>query len=159
MLGLDNKRYTNNVRMIRMATNNTNAMIKNIKNKKISVIIVSVIFLFSAMFVFAADYIQLVPEAFKGFESTTPTANTFANFLAMVFNFGIAAAVVLALIMTIWGGITYMTTDSWMGKAEGIDKIKDAGYGLGLALVSWLILYTINPRLVIFTGNKFLGLE
>ena len=70
--------------------------------------------------------------------------------LGYVFNFGLAIAVVLALVMIIWGGIEYMTTDSWEGKNDGKTRIQNALYGLGLALASYLILYTINPCLVQF---------
>lgn len=59
--------------------------------------------------------------------------------------------------MIIWGGVLYMTTDSWMGKDEGKTKILSALEGLGIALISWLILYTINPALVDFSNNTLLN--
>ena len=132
---------------------------KNLKKgKKISVLIISFVIFFSATVVFAVkEYTFLAPGVFPNM-GTTASQTSLVQFLGMVFDFGIAAAVVLALIMIIWGGIEYMTTDSWMGKDEGKTKITDALLGLGLALVSYLILYTINPALVTFTGNKFLGL-
>ncbi len=126
---------------------------KNTKSQKIYAIIISIIILFSATSVFAvSEYTPLVPNAFPGITITPKTSLT--QFLGTVFSFGIAIAVVLALVMIIWGGIMYMTTDSWTGKEEGKDKIINALSGLGLALVSYLILYTINPCLVDFVGNK-----
>ena len=104
--------------------------------------------------VFAAnplEYTPLEPGAFPGL-STASNPN-FLNFLGQVFNYGISIAVVLALVMIIWGGIQKMTTDSWFGQDEAKKKIKDALIGLGLALVSWILLYTINPCLVDFTGK------
>jgi hypothetical protein len=92
----------------------------------------------------------LQPNAFPGVAEST--ANLPA-FLGAVFNYGIAIAVVLALIMIIVGGIELMTTDSWTGKEAGKQKIWDAFLGLGLALVSWLLLYIINPNLVTFNAN------
>ena len=99
-------------------------------------------------------YVPLEPSAFAGFNQAQKSGNTLVDFLTNVFNFGIAAAIALALIMIIWGGIEYMTTDSWNGKEDGKTKIQDALYGLGLALVSYLILYTINPCLVVFTRGS-----
>jgi hypothetical protein len=102
-----------------------------------------------------ACYVYLEPGAFSGIKTqTTSSNNSLASFLGQIFNFGIAAAVALAFIMIVWGGIIYMTTDSWGGKEEGKTKVTDALYGLGLALISYLILYTINPCLVDFIGNK-----
>lgn len=99
-------------------------------------------------------YTPLEPGALPG---VTESSTNLGAFLGTVFNFGIAAAVVLALIMIIWGGIEMMTSDSWMKHDSGKKKITDALMGLGLALVSWLLLYTINPNLVTFNGNLLLG--
>ncbi len=112
-----------------------------------------------ALKVFAAaavtqTYTPLEPNALPG---VTESAANLGSFLGSVFNFGIAAAVVLALIMIIWGGIEYMTTDAWMKKGEGKKRITDALLGLGLALVSWLLLYIINPNLVTYNGNLLLN--
>ena len=129
------------------------------------------IFIFSAISVYAvcndtthkdsvtgnaciSDYVPLVPGAFAGFDTSTASGNSFADFIGKVFQFGIAAAVALALIMIIWGGIEYMTTDSWQHKESGMTRIQDALWGLGLAFVSYIILNTINPCLVDFTGSK-----
>ena len=110
-----------------------------------------VLFLISSGLVSAIEYTRLEPNAFPSV--TSPSESNLADFLGQIFNFGIAVAVVLALIMIILGGIMYMTTDSWEGKEEGKTKIKDALWGLGLALVSYLILFTINPCLVVFTNK------
>jgi len=147
------------------------------KYLKIYIAIIILLFLISAISVFALGvgdcnpktghivgsdgkdtaqscYTPLEPNAFAGFNTTSPTGNSLADFLGNVFSFGIAAAVVLALIMIIWGGIEYMTTDSWQNKDDGKKRIQDALLGLGLALISYLILFTINPCLVDFMGNK-----
>ena len=121
--------------------------------KKIYLIIISLIILSSATAVFAIEYTKLEPNAFAGF-NPTPSDNSLGSFLANVFNLGIAAAVVLSLVMIIWGGIEYMTTDSWNGKEDGKTKIQEALEGLGLALISYLILFTINPCLVIWNGKS-----
>jgi len=80
-----------------------------------------------------------------------------SGLLATVFELGISVAVVLTLIMSILGGIQYMTTDSFSGKSEGKERIVNALLGLGLALVSWLLLYVINPNLVNLNNNLLLN--
>ena len=105
--------------------------------------------------VIALDYTPLEPNAFPGVKiSGNPNL---MDILPSIFNLGIAAAVVLAFIMIVWGGILYMTTDSWTGKKDGIAKITNSLYGLGIALVAWIALYTINPNLVNFNNNKLLS--
>jgi len=126
---------------------------KKINNKKIILTILSIIILSSAISVYAIEYVPLEPNAFPGVTSSA----SLGAYLGLIFNFGIAIAVVLSLVMIIWGGIMYMTTDSWSGKDEGKSKITNALYGLGLALVSWLLLYTINPDLVSFSKNTLLN--
>jgi hypothetical protein len=101
-------------------------------------------------------YTPLEPNAFSTINTTSSYSNL-SSFLSEVFDFGIAAAIVLALIMIIVGGIEYMTTDSWNGKEDGKKKITDALIGLGIALISWLLLYLINPNLVDFKNNAFLN--
>ncbi len=68
--------------------------------------------------------------------------------LRFIFRWGIAIAVLLAILMTIIGGIQYMTTDAMFAKEEGKQKIQSAVMGLLLALSAWIILYTINPRIL-----------
>jgi hypothetical protein len=143
------------------------------KTTKILAIITSMIFFVSLGIyithtVYAAgtanttSYTPLEPNAFNengiGLTSgNSPIHTDLGTFLSDLFDFGIAIAVALSVVMISWGGILYMTTDSWMGKEDGKKKIQDALYGLALALVSWLILYTINPALVDFTGNKIVS--
>ncbi len=126
-------------------------------NKKI---ILSLIILLSvfAGFAMAAEYATLEPSFWKdaGIGGEKIQSDNLGNFLSKTFNFGIAIAVALSVIMIIIGGIQYMTTDSWNKKEEGKERIRNALYGLGLALVSWLILYTINPNLVDFTNNQLI---
>ena len=97
------------------------------------------------------NYAKLEPDAFQGF-NTVPTAatSTLAVFLSQAFTFGLAIAAALAVIMIVWGGVQYMLSESLFNKEDGKAKIKNAIWGLLLALVSWLILYTINPNLLKF---------
>lgn len=92
-------------------------------------------------------YQPLEPNAFG---TTMTTATNLGNFLSQAFSFGLAVAAALAVVMIVWGGVEIMLSDSVFNKDEGKKKIREAIYGLLLALVSWLILYTINPDILNF---------
>ena len=69
-------------------------------------------------------------------------------YLNGMFKLGIAIAGALAVIMIIWGGIQYMSTDSINGQSEGKKKITAAITGLIVALGSYMLLNTISPDLL-----------
>jgi hypothetical protein len=73
------------------------------------------------------------------------------NYFGNVYKILIAAAGVLALMMIFWGGVQYMTVDSLMDKSLGKERIKNAIFGLIIALSSYAILNTVNPKLLNFT--------
>ena len=72
----------------------------------------------------------------------------FKDYVGYAFNLFIALAAVAAVFMIVLGGLQYMSTDAWEGKSAGISKLKNAVLGLLLILCSYLILQTIDPRLV-----------
>lgn len=72
----------------------------------------------------------------------------FGDFLNGAFKVGLAIAATLAVVMITIGGLEYMTTDSVNNKTEGKSKIQNAIIGLLIALLIWLILFTINPNLL-----------
>lgn len=72
----------------------------------------------------------------------------FKTYVQFIFNLIIAIAAAAAVFMIVFGGLQYMTTDSWQNKGEGLNKVRNALYGLLLILASYLILRTIDPRLV-----------
>jgi hypothetical protein len=92
-----------------------------------------------------AEYVPLAE--IEGFNDSGDTPEL-GPLLQLIFNWGIAIAVVLSIVMIILGGIQYMTIDSISGKSDGIRKIQGALAGLILAVSSWLILRTINPQLI-----------
>lgn len=121
------------------------------------------LFLFSCSKVLAADstnatsnttatsgnfnYIPL--EKIPGSDAATSTTIDFYSYVSAVYKFGIWAVGIVAMFMIIWGGYTYITSagnNSQMETAKRI--ITDAIVGLILALVSYLLLYIINPDLV-----------
>ena len=101
---------------------------------------------------FALTYVPLEKGVFDDFTSrvTAEEGNELGLFLGQTFQFGLAIAAALAVIMIVWGGVEIMLSESVFKKDDGKKKIKDAIYGLLLALVSWLILYTINPDILNF---------
>lgn len=70
------------------------------------------------------------------------------EYLLNLYNIGIGIAGVLAVVMLVFGGIEYITSAVIDTKAEAKKRIWAALGGLLLALVSWLLLNTINTKLV-----------
>lgn len=73
---------------------------------------------------------------------------TIDQFVEYVYKFSIALIVLLATIQVIWGGFLYMGEGSYASKSEAKTKFKSAATGIGGALISFLVLQTIDPRLV-----------
>ena len=83
-------------------------------------------------------------------QNTTGNKTTASKYIEGIFTLIIAIAGLLAVIMIIFGGIKYMSTDAFTGKSEAKATIEHAIWGLLLAVSAWLILNTINPNLVNF---------
>ena len=95
----------------------------------------------------AVDYTYIPMEEIPGFGRPTD----FPGYLMAVYKFGLWTVGLAAMLMIIIGGYTYLTSagnNATMGTAKKI--ITDAIAGLILALVSWVLLYAINPELVEF---------
>ncbi len=75
------------------------------------------------------------------------------GYILYVYKFSIGLAVILAIVMIIWGGFEYMTSEVPFIKSDGKTKIQNAITGLAMVLVSYLILVTIDPRLVNIYSN------
>ena len=145
-------------------------MVFNINTKKI-IVTTTVSFVFLASTAFAqgnADrtYTLLEPlpcipsETIKcpaaGGDSTSLSGDkislikemTMAEFFQYAFNLFVALASVAAVFMITYAGFLYVTTESWTGKGAALDKFKNAIWGLLMILGSYLLLRTINPKLV-----------
>jgi hypothetical protein len=72
------------------------------------------------------------------------------TFIPGVVKLAIGIAGALAVLRIIMGGITYMTSDAFDKKSDAKDTIRNALIGLLLAMSAYIILYTINPKLVQF---------
>lgn len=117
----------------------------------------SFIFLYAPVLLLAqTEYVPLAP-----IETTLNSAGStnLSTYLTGMFKVGVAAAGVLAFLMIVWGGFTYLSTDAITGKEEGKEYIQRALGGLLLAFVSYIILNTINPSLVtldLYFGQKLI---
>ncbi|MBI2674022.1 MAG: hypothetical protein HYX23_01945 [Candidatus Zambryskibacteria bacterium] len=98
----------------------------------------------------ATDYTLLAPIPLSGAGSAPTETTTASPYIRGVFMLTIGIATGLAVIMIIFGGIKYMSTDAFTGKSEAKETIQNAIWGLLLIIAAWLILYTINPKLVEF---------
>lgn len=87
----------------------------------------------------------------QGCEGGVLRTVTLANYIGYLFRLIIALAGAIAIFRITWGGFKYMTTDAITGKKEGKAEIQQAIYGLLMVLASYLILRTIDPRLVNLT--------
>lgn len=94
----------------------------------------------------AKTYVPL--SAIPGLTDSENSTLTMKPFLQLLFKWGIAIAVLLSIVMITFGGFQYMTTDAAYDKSEGKAKINAAIIGLLLALSAWLILQTVDPRIL-----------
>jgi len=77
------------------------------------------------------------------------------QYINYLFIFGLGAIAFLALAQMMIGGITYILAAGNVAKVEDAkDTIQQALLGLGLLLVSYLLLRTINPDLVNLRNPK-----
>lgn len=72
----------------------------------------------------------------------------FKEYVQYTINLLIGLSAVVAVVMIIWGGIEYIYSASFSSKKMGIEKVRHAIYGLLLVLTSYIILRTVDPRLV-----------
>ncbi len=129
----------------------------NKNNKKILIN-----FLFLLIFILSISIIFVPKVRASGSFQYTPMESvpglggdsSFSGYIQAIYNFGIWAVGVSAMLMISIGGFMYLTSagnTSKTGKAKEI--ITDAIIGIILAMVSWLLLYTINHDLVKNTTN------
>lgn len=78
-----------------------------------------------------------------------PEGITIGGLLSRLYVFGVGLAALAAFVVFIIGGIIYLTAGDNEGRVTRAKSfMKNAVFGLALALVSWLILFTINRDLV-----------
>ena len=97
----------------------------------------------------ATCYQQLAPITDPGTGKDVNTLS-FPTYLQGIYRIGIGACFVLGVIMFTWAGIEYIVSESMFGKSAAKSRITNALTGLAIALVSYILLYTINPDLLQF---------
>jgi hypothetical protein len=95
------------------------------------------------------DYTLLAPIPLDGqITSNLQGPDFFKDYIPGIFTTIIGLVAVLAVVRIIWGGILYISSDAINSKSDGKKMIIESIWGLVLIATAWLILYTINPKLV-----------
>jgi len=126
------------------------------RKTRIFTIIFSAVFCLAPALVFAGAFDYKPMEMIPGFESET--IGNFYTYIGAVYKFGLWTVGICAMFMIGIGGYMYLISagnSSSVTKAKGV--IVDAIAGLILALLSYLLLYEINPNLVRLGGNNIGG--
>ena len=121
-----------------------------IKNPKILTFGLLVLFgiwiLSFGFFAVAGDGVQY--NLLQPLPSVGKQVSSFPQYIQGLIPFILSLAAVLAVVMIVIGGIQYAISEAVDAKADARDRITQAIFGLLLALLSYLILWTINPQLV-----------
>ncbi len=78
----------------------------------------------------------------------TLTATNFPDYLQAIYRIGIGVCFALGVIMFTWAGIEYIVSEAMNTKADAKKRMQAALIGLAIALVSYILLNTINPDLL-----------
>lgn len=84
-----------------------------------------------------------LPGTYKAENKTDLT-----TYIEGMFKLLIALSAIFAVFMIVIGGFQYMTSDALQGKQEGRERIANSIKGLILVIGAWLILYTVDDRLL-----------
>lgn len=78
------------------------------------------------------------------------TYSSLSVYLNYMFKILLSIGAMIAVVTLVLGGVTYMVSESLGTKSDARRRIQASLIGLLLLLVSWLVLYTINPNLTTF---------
>jgi len=124
------------------------------KKRKIKLFfLLLLLFLLGACFVFTqAKELEIeYPGLPSGVEVPTTTETAFPVYVRYIFNLAIMIAGVVAFGALVFGGIRYLTSSgSPSTKQDASGQIAAGFFSLIILLSSYLILFTIDPKLVIF---------
>jgi len=122
---------------------------------KIGVAVILAMIVLPVFYVAAAgDYTVLAPlpgttvDVCDGNPNNPNCQTTLERYLPGLFNLAIGIAAVAAVLMIVIGGFQYISSDALTGKSQGKQRIQNAVFGLILVIGAYLILYTINPKLL-----------
>jgi len=127
-------------------------------HKKIIFLLILAVFWLTASFAAAAETPTLkyefpcTPTADGTCPTSEETATSPAAYIARFYQFALMIAGMLAFGMLIFGGIKYTVSRGNTAQiADAKDIIYQALWGVALILGAYLILYTIDPKLVNLT--------
>lgn len=84
-------------------------------------------------------------EPFNSFDARKGGYDNFSYYVGTIFKIIISFGALSAVVLLVWGGITYIVSDAVDMKSKAKKRIQAALLGLALLTSSYLILYTINP--------------
>lgn len=120
--------------------------------KTIYIFILSIILFasFSPVIAQQNDYTVLTPLpcTTTGDCTSNGTTANLSTYLPGLFKLAVGVGAALAFVFIFWYGFEYMFTDSFIGKGKAKERITEVLTGLALIIFSYLILYTINPKLL-----------
>ena len=124
----------------------------NNKKQKVSIFIALLFFVFFPLpFIFAQSAAPTLEIQYPEVFGAKPILGDIAQYVKYIFNLSIALVGLIAFGVLVAAGMRYLTS---AGKPEVLSdakkRIKGASWGIILLLLSYLILTTINPQLVIF---------
>ncbi len=120
-------------------------------------ILITALFLVASMQTYAAEpcrslsggHCLNLAAVVPGLEFLGSTPGDTGGLIARLYVFGLSLVGISALIMFVFGGVEYMTAGDNQGRVnQARSFMGNAIFGLVLALISFLILFTINPDLV-----------
>ena len=76
-----------------------------------------------------------------------------ASYIQNLYVVAFSIGAVIAVVVGVWSGVSYMLSESVTNKSNALGRIKNVGWGFALLLCSYTILDLINPQLVNFNLN------
>lgn len=89
-----------------------------------------------------------IPYVYK---ENSVNERTIGTVVSGLFKLFFAVSIILTVLMVTMAGIQYLTSSAGGSKELAKTRIRNAFFGLGLALFSWVFLSTINTNLVSFS--------
>lgn len=100
------------------------------------------------------DYELLAPIPCVGGDCDSLAKETdLSKYIPGLFKLLVGLSAVAAVLMIVFGGFEYMSSDALMKKEAGKERMKNAIFGLIFVISAWLILNTINPKILNFDLN------
>lgn len=117
---------------------------------KIFIVLLVISYLLIAVFIPLFSFAYTLEVGIPGQSGASAGSNvTFPQYLQYLYTFAIGIVGAVAFVVLVWAGIKRITSSGAIDqKSEAKEQIWAALMGLGLVLLSFLILNTINPTLV-----------